>query len=83
MNQYEIKGIQQNAKMIVGGYAFCIMDNDNIRIIDLHKPNHACIIDHNGLLLETNMDDIEIALITDLWNKNQKYILEKKYAEIL
>lgn len=27
------------------------------------------------------MDDIEIALITDLWTKNQKYILESKYAE--
>ena len=49
--------------MIVCGYAFSIMDDGNIRIVGLNAPHHASVLrSTDGEILETNMDDVELAI---------------------
>lgn len=60
MNENERIAIAESANMIVGGYAFSLTEDNFIRIVDLHAPFHALVINKNGEVLETNMDDIEI-----------------------
>ena len=50
--------------MIVNGYAFT-QNNENYRVLNLNKPEHALVIDSNGNVLETSMDDIEIQIVKD------------------
>ncbi len=64
--------------MIVGGYAFSLMADGNIRVMALHGDNHACIIRTNGEVLETNMDDIELAIADKYWQRNKQLLMEEQ-----
>lgn len=59
LSDKEINKIIESFSMIVCGYAFMWMEDGNIRITGLNKPNHALVICPNGEVLETNMDDVE------------------------
>ncbi|WP_455664431.1 DUF7723 family protein [Phocaeicola sp.] len=63
MNNYEIDAIAESTAMIVFGYAFSRMNDDNTRIVGLKSPNHATVMRSNGEILETNMDDVEIEIV--------------------
>lgn len=65
--------------MIVCGYAFSETENHFIRIVNLHAPFHALVMERNGEAIETNMDDIEISIVMKYWNRNKK-LLEEAYA---
>lgn len=80
MTNIEIDQISQSALMIVGGYAFCPMDNNNIKVLGLYAPNHVSIIRQNGEVLETNMDDIELDIISGYWQRNRHLVEEEIYA---
>lgn len=79
MDTTEINKIVENANMIVCGYAFSHAENGFVRVINLRPPYHALVINQAGETIETNMDDIEISIVTKLWQKNKKY-LEEAYA---
>lgn len=79
MNENEKIAIVENASMIVGGYAFSPTEENFIRIVDLHAPFHALVINKNGEVLETNMDDIEINIVLKYWNRNKR-VMEEAYA---
>lgn len=79
MSSNDIEKTCATADMIVCGYAFTRMPDNNIQILQLHKPNHALILSREEQVLETTMDDVEIDIVKGYWNKNKKY-MEVTYA---
>lgn len=75
--------IAEHADMIVDGYAFTNMKDNNVRVINLYGAHHAAIIRRTGEVLETNMDDIELSIVNDYWQRNKEIMEEATYAEIL
>jgi len=76
MNNDEILKVSSAADMIVCGYAFTKTENSNIRVLNLKEPHHALFMSQQGEVLETTMDDVELSIVEEYWNKNRKYILE-------
>lgn len=76
----DIREIADKADMIINGYAFT-NENGWVRVLNLNYPNHAAVI-YNEKIVETNMDDIENAIIFEYYEDNKKF-MEESYAEIL
>ena len=69
----ELIHIANAADIIVNGYAFT-QKAQNISVLNLNKPDRAAVMTRNGEVLETSMDDIEIAIVQEYLNKNLKYM---------
>jgi hypothetical protein len=67
------KQIADNADIIVNGYAF-ICEENIIKVLNLNNIQSALVIDKQGSVLETTMDDIEIDIVLDYFNRNKKYM---------
>ncbi len=80
IDQRELQRIAESSAMIVGGYAFTPMAEGNIRVLALHGDNHACVINEEGEVMETNMDDIELAVVVKYWQRNKLLLKEEAYA---
>ena len=52
----EIEKVAQLADFIVNGYSF-ICENTQIRVLNLNDTSRAAVLDLNGEVLETSMDD--------------------------
>lgn len=61
--------IADAADMIVNGYAFT-KDGENIRVLNLNNPKKAAYLNKNGDVLETSMDDIELDIVSEYYQKN-------------
>ena len=69
----DFKTIADNADLIINGYAFT-KSGDYIRVLNLNRLNKALVFDYNQEVIETSMDDIEIRIVFDYYNKNKKYV---------
>ena len=69
----KINQIAQNANFIVNGYAFTC-ENEKVRVLNLNNMDKASVLDMNGKVLMTSMDDIEISIIQRYWEKNKQFI---------
>lgn len=69
----DFKTIADNADLIINGYAFT-KSGDNIRVLNLNHLDKALVFDSNQEVVETSMDDIEIQIVFDYYNKNKKYM---------
>lgn len=78
--QLSVKDVADNANMIINGYAYT-KDGDYIRVLNLNCLNNAAVI-YKDEIVETNMDDIEIQIVLDYYNKNKEF-MEEPDAEIL
>ena len=78
--QLSVKDVADNANMIINGYAY-IKDGDYIRVLNLNCLNNAAVI-YKDEIVETNMDDIEIQIVLDYYNKNKEF-MEEADAEVL
>lgn len=69
----DIIKIADDADLIVNGYAFtkCI---DGYQVLNLNRPEHAIVISTTGETLETTMDDIEIQIVKEYFEKNKKFM---------
>ena len=74
-----IKDIADKADMIVSGYAFT-KEKDFVQVLNLSAPNRALVLNAMGEVLETNMDDIEIEIVMDIYRRNKQYLEEFVYA---
>lgn len=63
--------IADAADMIVNGYAFT-KDGENIRVLNLNNPKKAAYLNKNGDILETSMDDIELDIVSEYYQKNRE-----------
>ena len=69
--QLSVKDVADNANMIINGYAYT-KDGDYIRVLNLNCLNDAAVI-YKDEIVETNMDDIEIQIVLDYYNKNKEF----------
>ena len=68
----EIEKVAQLADFIVNGYSF-ICEKTQIRVLNLNDTTRAAVLDINGEVLETSMDDIEISIVQAYWEKNKQF----------
>ena len=78
--QLSVKDVADNANMIINGYAYT-KDGDYIWVLNLNCLNNAAVI-YKDEIVETNMDDIEIQIVLDYYNKNKEF-MEEADAEVL
>ena len=74
-----IKEIADKADMIVSGYAFT-KEADLVRVLNLSALSRALVLNKAGEVLETNMDDIELEIVTDIYKRNKQYLEDSVYA---
>ncbi len=67
--------IADRAELIINGYAFTKV-NDNVKVLNLNNPSKATLLHKKGEVLETSMDDIELDIVIDYYNRNRKYMEE-------
>ena len=75
MSETKIREIADKADMIIRGYAFT-REDALIRILNLNDRESSMVITADGTMVETNMDEIEQALVLDIWQKDSKYMEE-------
>lgn len=71
----DLHKVADDADMIVNGYAFNRCSH-GYRILNLNHPQNAIVLSKSGEILETSMDDIEIAIVKDYFNRNKKLLEE-------
>ena len=71
----DIIKVADTADMIVNGYAFT-KENGMIRVLNLNHPERACVLTKNEEMAETTMDDVELSIVSDYYQKNKKYLEE-------
>lgn len=70
-----IKEVADAADVIVNGYAYT-KDGENVRVLNLNNPEKAVYLSRTGEVLETSMDDIELEIVLEYYQKNSKYMEE-------
>lgn len=73
MPETMVRDIADKADMIIRGYAFT-RDGDLIRVFNLNDRESSMVITPEGVMVETNMDEIEQALVLNIWSKDSKYM---------
>lgn len=76
MPEKEIERIAEEAKFIVNGYAFSQREDGIISILNLEHPDCAMVVDREGEIVETNMDEIEQQLVHSLCKRNLQFMEE-------
>ena len=71
----EIEKVAQSADFIVNGYSF-VCEAEKVRVLNLNDTARAAVLDRNGEVLETSMDDIEISIVQAYWEKNKQFAEE-------
>ncbi len=69
----DIAKVADKADLIVNGYAFT-KDGQNIRVLNLNGSDRAAVISSESTVIETSMDDIEIAIVMDYYNRSRKFL---------
>lgn len=69
----KIAAIADAADMIVNGYAFSAW-NEGYRVLNLNRLDRAAVLSKDGEVLETSMDDIELAIVRDYFRSNRRFL---------
>lgn len=73
MPEEKIRKIAEDADMIIKGYAFK-KDEGLIRVLNLNDGISAMLIDQDGTMIATNMDEIEQVIVKNIWDQDSKYM---------
>ena len=73
MPEERIKEIADSADMIIKGYAFT-KSGEFIRVLNLNDGESSMVIMPDGTMVESNMDEIEQALVQSIWQRDSKYM---------
>lgn len=77
MKTDQLNAIAMNADLIVDGYAMTKDPEEGIvRVINLHRPTSSAVYDSHGRMLETTMDDVELAIVAGYLKRDAKYLEE-------
>ena len=74
----DIIQVADKADMIINGYAFT-REGKYIRVLNLNNPKKAVVLNPEGKVLETSMDDIEIGIVKQ-YLENNKEFMEDEHA---
>lgn len=69
----ELIRIADEADVIINGYAFT-RNGDNNSVLNLNRPDKAALMSYDGIVLETIMDDIELAIVQKYLQRVLKYM---------
>lgn len=69
----DIMKIADCADMIINGYAFT-REDENIKVLNLNNPVKSVFMSHEGEVLETSMDDIEIDIVKNYLKNNKEFM---------
>lgn len=64
--------IADNADMIINGYAFTFIQS-GIQVVNLERGT-ACVLDNNGEVIESSMDDIESEIVNGYFRRNKRFM---------
>lgn len=67
--------VAEAAEVIVNGYAFT-KAGENVKVLNLNRPEKAAYLSQSGEALETSMDDVELDIVLEYYQKNRKYMEE-------
>ncbi|KAB8287514.1 hypothetical protein DSM100688_1601 [Bifidobacterium ramosum] len=70
----DIASIAGSAGMIVNGYAFTNTDDGHVKVLNLNAPESALVLDHDGNVLETSMDDMEVGIVQEYYRNNKEFL---------
>lgn len=71
----DIRKVADAADMIINGYAFT-KSLEGCRVLNLNRPTKAVVFSKSGEVLETSMDDIEIQIVREYFEKNRQFMEE-------
>ena len=74
MPEYEIEKIADGADMIIAGFSYTLTDRKTIRVLNLYNPAEACVLEENGDVIETTMDDMMLARVQGYYLKNREFM---------
>ncbi len=71
MRKEQLESVAIGADFIVNGYAFTKTEDGNYRALSLNNEGRtAALLSQAGEMLETNMDDIELGIVSDYLKRN-------------
>lgn len=70
----DIEAVASGADMIVNGYAFTREGGGRIRVLNLNAPTTAAVLDGEGRVLETSMDDMELGIVQSYYLNNKEFL---------
>lgn len=77
MTNEQLGKIADGADLIVNGYAMTKDSGEGcIRVLNLHRPTSSAVFDMDGRMLETTMDDVELAIVSAYLKRDSKYLGE-------
>ncbi|MGN0355169.1 MAG: hypothetical protein ACI4EI_08860 [Muricoprocola sp.] len=74
MSEKMLEEIAENADMIIAGYAFTKDEDGYIRILNLENPDEACVLQDDGTMIETTMNDISVLKVQSYYLKNKEFV---------
>ena len=74
MLEEDVRAIADGANFIVDGYAFSERTDGFVSILNLNHPDCAMVVDLEGEIIETNMDQIEQQIVIELCKKNLQFM---------
>ena len=74
MSEQALQEIAKNAKFVINKYAFSKRDDGLISILNLAHPDSAMVVSMDGILIETNMGEIEQKIVLDLCKRNLQFV---------
>ena len=78
---YDPKMIADEADVIIDGYAFIEKDEGRITVVNLNREGHAALVFPSGEVVESSMDEIELAIAMDYLNRAKAY-MEDSHAQV-
>ncbi|MBQ6554220.1 MAG: hypothetical protein IJL89_03205 [Firmicutes bacterium] len=73
MSDMELKKIADDADMIISGYAFK-KEGEFIRVLNLNNPKAAAVLNADGEMIETNMNDIELSIVQEYYSSDKEFL---------
>ena len=70
----DVESVASSANMIVNGYAFTSTPDGRVRVLNLNAPLAAAVLDRDGGVLETTMDDIEAGIVLGYYRDNEEFM---------
>ena len=71
MSKLQLKEIADNADMIIANYSFTVTENGDVKILYLSDSDQACVLNKDGDMIMSSMDDSRLALVQAYYLKNR------------
>ena len=79
---YDPRMIADEADVIIDGYAFIKKDEGRVTVVNLNREGHAALVFPSGEVVESSMDEIELAIAMDYLRRAKAY-MEDSHAQVL